>query len=153
MNFSWLAKNEKTIVYFPYASLANDVFKGIRGFTGMTVDKRIGLYTGRNVDGLSREAFNGAKRETFEGFRKGTTPIMLATKAFGMGVDVDDVQNVYHYAVTGNLCDYVQEIGRAARKKSMRGTAITDNYYNDINFMKVCLNYLQAINMAMSILI
>lgn len=133
----WLAKNEKTIVYFPYASLASDAFKGIRGFTGMTIDKRIGLYTGRNVDGLSREAFNAAKRETFEGFRKGTTPIMLATKAFGMGVDVDDVQNVYHYAVTGNLCDYVQEIGRAARKKAMRGTAITDNYYNDINFMKV----------------
>lgn len=41
---------------------------------------------------------------------------MFATKAFGMGVDVNDIKNVYHYAVTGNLCDYVQEIGRAARK-------------------------------------
>ncbi len=62
---------------------------------------------------------------------------MLATKAFGMGVDVNDVKNVYHYAVSGSLSDYVQEIGRAARKTSMKGNAITDFYYNDMTFMKV----------------
>ena len=45
-------------------------------------------------------------------------------------------KNVYHYAVTGNLCDYVQEIGRAARKSLIKGHAITDNYYNDMSFMK-----------------
>jgi len=133
----WLAGNEKTIVYFPYASLAGDASKGLKGFAGITTDKRIGTYTGRNIDDLSLEAFNDLKRQTFDGFRNGTTPIMLATKAFGMGVDVDDVKNVYHYAVTGNLCDYVQEIGRAARKSSMNGLAITDNYYNDLSFMKV----------------
>ena len=134
---TWLGNKEKTIVYFPYASLAGDASKGMRAFAGITVDKRIGTYTGRNINELSVEAFNEAKKQTFENFRKGDTPIMLATKAFGMGVDVNDVQNVYHYAVTGNLCDYVQEIGRAARKKGMQGYAITDNYYNDITFMKV----------------
>ena len=133
----WLANNEKTIVYFPFASFAGQASKGTRGFAGITTDNRIGTYTGRNIDELSMEAFNDAKRQTFDKFRNGNTSIMLATKAFGMGVDVDDVQNVYHYAVTGNLCDYVQEIGRAARKSTMTGTAITDNFYNDINFMKV----------------
>lgn len=133
----WLKKNEKTIVYFPYASLAGDASKGLRGFSGIITDKRIGTYTGRNINETSLELFNDAKRQTFEGFRKGTTPIMLATKAFGMGVDIDDVKNVYHYAVTGNLSDYVQEIGRAARKSSMEGFAISDNYYNDLTFMKV----------------
>lgn len=53
---------------------------------------------------------------------------MYATKAFGMGVDIDDVQNVYHYAVSGNLCDYIQEIGRVARKPGMTGVAITDSF-------------------------
>lgn len=133
----WLANNEKTIVYFPYASLAGDAARGIKGFAGITVDKRIGTYTGRNIDELSTEAFNEHKRLVFEGFRKGTTPIMLATKAFGMGVDVNDVQNVYHYAVSGNLCDYVQEIGRAARKALLTGIASTDFFYNDMNFMQV----------------
>ena len=133
----WLEHNTKTIVYFPYASYARNAAKGLQGFAGITTDKRIGTYTGKNINDMSAEAFNEAKRQTFEGFRKGTTPIMLATKAFGMGVDVDDVENVYHYAVTGNLCDYVQEIGRAARKKGIKGNAITDNFYNDLTFMKV----------------
>lgn len=133
----WISAKEKTIVYFPYASLANDAKKGLRSFAGITVNEGIGTYTGRNIDELSLECFNAQKRETFEKFRKGTTPVMYATKAFGMGVDVNDIKNVYHYAVTGNLCDYVQEIGRAARKNSMTGYAITDFYYNDLAFMKV----------------
>lgn len=133
----WLSANEKTIVYFPYASLAGDAAKGVRGFAGITVDKRIGTYTGRNINDLSAETFSEHKRLAFEGFRNGTTPIMFATKAFGMGVDVNDVKNIYHYAVSGNLCDYVQEIGRAARKDSLEGVAITDFFYNDMTYMKV----------------
>ena len=109
----------------------------MRGFAGITVCDSIGTYTGRNVDEQSIEYFNAQKRDTFDKFRKGITPIMYATKAFGMGVDVNDIKNVYHYAATGNLCDYVQEIGRAARKNSMTGYAITDFYYNDLMFMKV----------------
>lgn len=134
---NWIPAKEKTIVYFPYASLANDAKKGLRSFAGITVNDSIGTYTGRNIDELSLECFNAQKRETFEKFRKGVTPVMYATKAFGMGVDVNDIKNVYHYAATGNLCDYVQEIGRAARKNSMMGYAVTDFYYNDLTFMKV----------------
>ncbi len=133
----WLSDREKTVVYFPYATLAGDAKRGLKSFAGITMSDEIGTYTGRNIDEQSTEYFNEQKRETFEKFRKGTTPIMYATKAFGMGVDVNDIKNVYHYAATGNLCDYVQEIGRAARKKDMFGYAITDFYFNDLTFMKV----------------
>lgn len=134
---TWLANNEKTIVYFPYATQVRHASKGMLGFAGITMDKRIGTYTGANIDDLSKEAFNDSKRQVFEGFRDGTKPIMMATKAFGMGVDVNDVQNVYHYAVSGNLSDYVQEIGRAARREDIQGKAITDFMYNDMTYMKV----------------
>lgn len=132
---SWLTESKKTIVYFPYATYAYDASKGLKSFVGVKTDKRIGVYTGKNVDRINQEAFNDAKKDTFEKFRSGIAPVMFATKAFGMGIDVDDVEYVYHYAVTGNLSDYVQEIGRAARKKGIRGTAITDFYYNDLSFM------------------
>ena len=132
----WLSELQKTIIYFPYASMVRDASKGIQAFSGITVDKRIGTYTGRNIDELSNESFNTLKRQTFDKFRSGITPIILATKAFGMGIDVNDVNNVYHYAVSGNLSDYIQEIGRAARKSTMEGTAITDFFVNDMNFMK-----------------
>lgn len=61
---------------------------------------------------------------------------MYATKAFGMGVDVNDVKNVYHYAISGNLSDYLQEVGRAARKKDLTGCAQLDSYQNDLSFMQ-----------------
>ena len=89
-----------------------------------------------NTEDKSLEDAKRDKQEAFRQFRSGEKPIMFATKAFGMGVDIDDIKNVYHYAVTGNLGDYVQEIGRAARKQGMDGTAITDYFYNDLTFMQ-----------------
>ena len=134
---TWLANSEKTIAYFPYAKHVYNASRGMQEFAGITIDKRIGTYTGSNVDDISNEAFNESKRQVFEGFRNGSVPVMLATKAFGMGVDINDVQNVYHYAASGNLSDYVQEIGRAARREDIQGKAITDFMYNDMAYMKV----------------
>jgi len=134
---NWMRNREKTIVYFPYASLADSAAKGVKGFAGITTDrKRIGVYTGRNIDETSNEYFNQKKREAFKNFKNGSTTIMYATKAFGMGVDIDDIKNIYHYAVSGNLSDYVQEVGRAARKASITGYAITDFYEKDLRYMR-----------------
>lgn len=57
--------------------------------------------------------------------------VMLATKAFGMGIDIDDIEIVVHFAPTGNVCDYVQEIGRAARRPSLEGEAFYKFMSND----------------------
>ena len=68
------------------------------------------IYTGGNLD-------NDTKAENMLDFRDNVKKIMFATKAFGMGIDIKDIENVYHYAASGNLNDYVQEIGRVARSK------------------------------------
>ncbi len=75
------------------------------------------------------------KNEMLQNFKEHNINIMHATKAFGMGVDIKDIANVYHYAVTGNLSDYLQEIGRAARKEGMEGRAIIDYFENDLKYM------------------
>ena len=61
---------------------------------------------------------------------------MISTKAFGMGVDVPDIAQVYHYAPTGNLADYVQEIGRCARDKNMTGVATEEYLSGDLSQLK-----------------
>ena len=61
----------------------------------------------------------------------------LATKAFGMGIDISDITHVYHHAPSGNLSDYVQEIGRVARDKSLRGLAQTDYSTKDLKYSRI----------------
>lgn len=136
---TYLVNKEKSIVYFPYAVYAHDAYNGFKSFSNdkqLFTDKRIGLYTGTNKGSEGIEEFNQNKKNTFEKFRNGDISVVFATKAFGMGVDINDIKNVYHYAISGNLCDYVQEIGRAARNKDLHGTSQMDYYYNDIHFIQ-----------------
>jgi ATP-dependent DNA helicase RecQ len=50
-----------------------------------------------------------------ERFMNGDAEVIVATNAFGMGVDKAEVRFVYHYDITDSLDSYYQEIGRAGR--------------------------------------
>lgn len=117
-----IKSGKKTIAYFPFTSHVND-FSKVIGNSSV-----VGRYHG----GLTKIEKNTAA----ENFKSGQYKLILATKAFGMGIDIDDVDVVYHYAPTGNLCDYVQEIGRAARSEKIQGIAKTDFFENDYKYIK-----------------
>ena len=61
--------------------------------------------------GLPRDARAAAQRR----FMAGEAPVVVATNAFGMGVDKADVRTVVHETVPGSLEAFYQEAGRAGR--------------------------------------
>lgn len=55
------------------------------------------------------------KNTSQEEFLSGKANIMIATNAFGMGIDKSDIRNIIHYQMPGNIENYFQEAGRAGR--------------------------------------
>ncbi|MGL5411351.1 DEAD/DEAH box helicase [Cetobacterium sp.] len=103
---------QKMLIYFPTVALINRFYESckIKGY-----GKYISKYHGQ-LSGIEKE-------ENYQKFLNKETFVMIATKAFGMGIDINDIEIVAHFAPTGNVCDYVQEIGRAARRKDLQGEA------------------------------
>jgi ATP-dependent DNA helicase RecQ len=55
------------------------------------------------------------RRRTQDDFTAGRARVVVATSAFGMGVDIAGIRRVIHYHVPGSLEAYYQEAGRAGR--------------------------------------
>jgi ATP-dependent DNA helicase RecQ len=96
-------------------------------------------------DGYKALPFNGkmnadekiANQDAFMSDRVG---IIVATSAFGMGVDKKDVGLVVHYDISDSLENYVQEAGRAGRDPHLNARCFVLYSDNDLDKHFILLN-------------
>jgi ATP-dependent DNA helicase RecQ len=73
------------------------------------------LGAGESVTRYHGKLAAAERRDNQDAFMHGQARVMVATNAFGMGIDKPDVRFVVHYQMPGNLESYYQEAGRAGR--------------------------------------
>ena len=108
-------------------------------------------------DGISAEAFNGRidateKIRVQDAFLQDRIQVIVATSAFGMGVDKKDVGLVVHFDISDSLENYVQEAGRAGRDQNLNAECYVlfneedlDKHFILLNQTKLSLGEIQQV--------
>lgn len=76
-----------------------------------------------NTKGLKALSFHGdmsgtERQKIISEFRDGSTNLVFATNAFGMGIDIPNIRVVIHFMLPESIEQYYQEIGRAGRDQN-----------------------------------
>jgi len=118
------------IIFVPHVNGPHGVYK-IRQMLSRTLETRVEYYSGevpkpsvRGNDGMWQKEpvmpdveFQVYKDAVQKGFTQDHFGVLVATKAFGMGIDKPNIRYIIHYNIPHSLEAYYQEAGRAGRNK------------------------------------
>ncbi len=74
------------------------------------------------------------KLKTYKRFKEGDIQFLCATTAFGLGMNIPNIDMVIHYDIPKSIEEYYQQVGRAARNKILCPTAKCYMLWSETNF-------------------
>ncbi|MCL2025439.1 MAG: RecQ family ATP-dependent DNA helicase [Leptospirales bacterium] len=119
--------------------------------------RTVELATKLTDDGYPAKPYHGQMDKQIrvanqDAFMQGEVNIIVATTAFGMGVDKRDVGMVIHYDISDSLENYVQEAGRAGRDEKIQADCFVlfndedlNKHFNMLNQTKVSQKEIQQV--------
>lgn len=119
-----LNDSQKTLIYCSSRNQTKELAEKINKITKVATDYyNAGIYSDQ-------------RKEIQENFRTGKTKILVATTAFGMGIDISDIDSVIYWSFPSSIEEYYQGIGRAGRNTNIKAKTYLLYSNNDINYQK-----------------
>ena len=131
--------DNSAIIFCPHKNTTGlSVNENAKNLTALT--PHIGTFMGSSESDdedqgeiIDRESF-----ENLEKFRLNKLPLMVATKAFGMGIDKPNVRFCVNMNYSSSLESFVQEAGRSGRDKKIALATILISDYHLVKIKKEC---------------
>lgn len=134
-------KEGSTLIYIPSSTKKCD-----------EIAEQLAIDTGKNVKSFHSKLDTDIKMQILKEYIDDTVDIVVATTAFGMGVDKPNIKNVIHYEISESLENYSQEAGRGARDQNIRATcpllfsqSDLDKHFNTLTRSKINSDEINAI--------
>ena len=139
------AKNP-TIIYIPQnARLCKELCAKLQEqFLRLNLNLEVEPFYAKLDDDIKEGRKMGRdKAQILKDFKENNIDIIVATTAFGMGIDKEDIQTIIHYELSDSLESYIQEAGRGARGKDKNGVPYTAKCYILYDEKDIDRNFLQ----------
>ena len=116
------------------------------------IAKQLTMDTTKIVRSFHSKLQSQEKMNILKEYIADTIDIIVATTAFGMGVDKSNITNVIHYEISESLENYAQEAGRGARDENLTAYCPIlfdeddmDKHFNSLNRSKLTSNEINSI--------
>ena len=120
------------IIFVPTVTARNygldEASKTVQSATNANVTVYAGQPPNKNI---TEAEWTIRKRKNASDFKANRVPVLVATKAFGMGIDKPNIRYTVHFGMPGSLESFYQEAGRAGRDQRPAVCVIVFSEYDD----------------------
>lgn len=118
------------IVFVPTVNARPYGLWGARLIAQRATGAEVTLYSGSPPDPIDRDQWETDKRRNAEQFKRNRAPVLVATKAFGMGIDKPNIRYTVHFGMPQSLENFYQEAGRAGRDRESAHCIVVFSEYD-----------------------